>query len=597
MVEGKQIVERPVFLRPSYDKEVPYTQQYENAYKTWFAGMLFNINWYVELLHKQLVRKGRCSKRDFNEHPLFKDAYIVNGYDIKTPSTQPYDRDSQGDLGLNQFFVGQDPKKHYQGDPGGDDGIYHDESKIVLKGWVGLSHHKYGRPVPFTTGVPLVADVAFYDKYQQELKDAYYITGFDIEVYHILSKPRFENGRFKAWSKEEIKLPSAKWLKIIDEIKARKFYFSLPEDAKNWSDTRKENYKRNAELRFENKKRADIAQACRDGLKEANPDKTLHMVPKDYTLTTIQGVKPEYRTANFLEIFYRYRARYNKFGFRAMIFNKNLIDVIYEQPLIAIGEVAYPLYRKSTDAPFGRLDKWFILWNEFYELYVKEHKEKWEKYFTPVVVIVLIVITIFTYGTTSELVAAGLNVALGISEAIAMNIAGALIISSTALSVGSLLAASAGNKGLADALGLAGAVVGLVTAVAGGIGAINEAMKEGASQAVTSGVVFESAMLAGETLMGGYNIYNSIKSLTQDTPSLLEEEESDDEGFFGKDDEQEQKKDEFNEYMDMFNHWYDLETEDFTGENLNSALVQNASSVRVFEPVNYALNKKLAFRL
>ena len=107
----------------------------------------------AELLHSQLVRKGRMTKwmlvltdkaisvRDliagaeekiltsFN-HPTYGEVYTTEFYDIKSPSKNPYNKDSYDDLGLNQYFVGQNPHEYYKGDPGDDNGIYHDTSQI-----------------------------------------------------------------------------------------------------------------------------------------------------------------------------------------------------------------------------------------------------------------------------------------------------------------------------------------------------------------------------------------------------------------------------------------------------------------------------------
>lgn len=601
MVSGKKIVNRPVFLRASYDKEVPYTQQYEAAYKTWFVGMLFNINWYAELLHKQLVRKGRCAKRNFSAHPLFKDAYIVEMYNIKSPSKNPYDRHSHDDLGLNQFFVGQDPKKSYDGDPGDDNGIYHDTSEIVPKRWVsGLySSSSMGilRAYEFKIGVPLIADISFYGKYKKELKEIYYNTGFKLKDYLIIAKPRFENDKFKAWAKDEIVIPDEADLKEALEA-VNKQTFTPDKEKSEYQNLRDE-------VGFNDKKAQKVQEIYLNALQKINKDKALYLIKETFKIVNFKQhtndgsgnydkVEKEF---GFLKTFEEYKKIYTKFCFRVMIFNGDLTNVIYEQAVVAIGRYAYPLYRQSSDSPFGRVDRWFILWDEFYELFVEEETEKWQELFVPVMIIVLVVITIVTYGAASAAVAAGISAVTGATAATATAIAGALIITSTALSVASLMAMGAGNQSLADALGLAGAVVGLVTAVAGGIGAVNEAMKQGATQASTSTAAFEVAKLTGETLMSGYNLYNSIKAVTADTPSLLEEEKSEDEEFFGKDDEQEQEKDELKEFMDMFKHWYDLEGEDFTNEALKSALAESASALKIYEPVNYALDKKLAFRL
>ena len=107
----------------------------------------------TELVHTQLVRKGRMRKwmptwienaiyfgdilasgerkilTSFN-HPTYGEVYTTEYYDIKSPSKMPYDRNDYNNLGLNQYFVGQSPYEYYKGDPGDDNGIYHDKSQI-----------------------------------------------------------------------------------------------------------------------------------------------------------------------------------------------------------------------------------------------------------------------------------------------------------------------------------------------------------------------------------------------------------------------------------------------------------------------------------
>ena len=83
----------------------------------------------AELLHVQLMRKGRYREYSTMNHPNFGECYTVRWYDIKSSSRAPYSYD--GSMGLNQFFVGQSPYKWYDGDPGSDSGIYHDTCEIV----------------------------------------------------------------------------------------------------------------------------------------------------------------------------------------------------------------------------------------------------------------------------------------------------------------------------------------------------------------------------------------------------------------------------------------------------------------------------------
>lgn len=105
----------------------------------------------TELLHTQLVRKGRAEffdtenlkksnlsflnnpnyRGELFDHPIYGKVYTTGRYNIKSPSKMPYDRNDYNNLGLNQYFAGQSPYQYYIGDPGGDNGIYHDKSEII----------------------------------------------------------------------------------------------------------------------------------------------------------------------------------------------------------------------------------------------------------------------------------------------------------------------------------------------------------------------------------------------------------------------------------------------------------------------------------
>ena len=105
----------------------------------------------TELLHTQLVRKRRAEffdteiltksnlsflnnpnyRGELFDHPIYGKVYTTGRYNIKSPSKMPYDRNDYNNLGLNQYFAGQSPYQYYIGDPGDDNGIYHDKSEII----------------------------------------------------------------------------------------------------------------------------------------------------------------------------------------------------------------------------------------------------------------------------------------------------------------------------------------------------------------------------------------------------------------------------------------------------------------------------------
>ena len=104
-----------------------------------------------ELLHKQIWRK------DPNRLLLFHDPLcpthngrpvaFIHRWHIKSQYSEPYSYNvAPGDdpartFGLNQLFMGQDPREWYQGNP--SDGIYHDECYITPKMMPISAEHYY----------------------------------------------------------------------------------------------------------------------------------------------------------------------------------------------------------------------------------------------------------------------------------------------------------------------------------------------------------------------------------------------------------------------------------------------------------------------
>ncbi len=88
------------------------------------------INFYIEILHKQLLRKKtaegfiRANQNEVFKNTPLGDIYVRPYANIKSPDKAAYNRDSDTALGLNQFFMGQNPKAEYKGDLKA--GIYHD---------------------------------------------------------------------------------------------------------------------------------------------------------------------------------------------------------------------------------------------------------------------------------------------------------------------------------------------------------------------------------------------------------------------------------------------------------------------------------------
>lgn len=179
----------------------------------------------TELLHSQLVRKGRMIKwtpswfigpvfapkiaigepkkniTSFN-HPTYGEVYTTEFYDIKSPSKNPYNKDSKDDLGLNQYFVGQSPYEYYKGDPGDDKGIYHDKSEIIGPSRYITGNDEYsgeqlargeGLSYPFKMYEKITQTIGYenaikrdFDKKNLKPITKEIITGYEVEVIALL---------------------------------------------------------------------------------------------------------------------------------------------------------------------------------------------------------------------------------------------------------------------------------------------------------------------------------------------------------------------------------------------------------------------------
>lgn len=167
----------------------------------------------TELLHTQLVRKGRAEffdtenlkKSDLSfltnpnyrgelfDHPIYGKVYTTGRYNIKSPSKMPYDRNDYNNLGLNQYFAGQSPYQYYIGDPGGDNGIYHDKSEIIgpVRYIVGNDEYSgeqlakgQGLKYPFKMYEKIKQTTGFDKNLKPITKEV--ITGYEVEVIALL---------------------------------------------------------------------------------------------------------------------------------------------------------------------------------------------------------------------------------------------------------------------------------------------------------------------------------------------------------------------------------------------------------------------------
>ncbi|MBF7047385.1 hypothetical protein IY804_04755 [Campylobacter volucris] len=360
------------YRTPKYFLRAKYPQNandigYVECYQAWFLYGTAFVHKYVELLHKQLIRKGRAAKTKIY-HPLFPNSYGIDFYDIKSPSRAPYNYHNSGDLGLNQFFVGQNPYEWYRGDPGDKSGIYHDTCEIVQNAQdVYLNSFSFG-------GKNVVVDSKYLLKYKKELKHFYYLYEVSFDDIH-----GFHNATVHGYGKPKHIFTKAK---IIEDTLIKPV-FKLPDK------------------RFEPKK-GDLTAYYKEFLRL---NKDVFIVPETIRIETgYGGVK----SFDFLQM-WKENIEKSKFGdiFHPLAFLGDLENVVYCESVVLkvkrrwFGMVDWyllPCYNNESNMPYGRKDRWFILWDSMYELHVEEDKEWWQFIIAPVVAAVIVFISYWTGG-------------------------------------------------------------------------------------------------------------------------------------------------------------------------------------------------------
>ncbi|EKM9993021.1 hypothetical protein PWA01_000088 [Campylobacter coli] len=565
LIDEKRLM-RNYTLKPAYPSNIGELDTGE-VYKQWFTYAMIGVNKYVELLHKQLIRKGR-SYRQNATHPLYPNSYIVKKYNIKSASTAPYDKHSHGNLGLNQFFVGQDPYKPYKGDPSSKNGIYHDICEIRTKYNLGNMQYYYGFPNNLTLlfekekawkyhgkGFFYIDEkINFKDILNKALENINYeMLINDIEVV-IFSQTIQKNNEWIYPSIDDIKIPNIKVENIEFKptfgkpykkpcVDVEKFYNDFKELNKNIFRIEK------VEITY---KIYEKAQKTR----ESDPSKIY------YTLTS--------KKVSFFEVFNSIKENYKCKYATPLCFYNGFNLVCYEEPYVAFSSLnnaswgkkdtsvtpsIYPLYRKSSNLPYGRRDRWFALWDSFYYLYVYEKSSKgFLSFLAPIVTIVLAVATWWMGGQ-----GAWLGTLIGVSETIASGITLGI---SLGLAIGSLT----GNK----TFSILNAVWGLVNFL-GAWGANNWNLAadftKNTAQIAQEMTTFESTLnIAGNLLSGASKIFDVVQSITANTPDMINEQKGSDldnnEGGNGSE-ALELAKDMINPTI-----WYNFETTDILNEKI-----------------------------
>ncbi|EPS1258709.1 hypothetical protein ACVBS3_000159 [Campylobacter coli] len=553
-------------LKPAYPSNIGELDTGE-VYKQWFTYAMIGVNKYVELLHKQLIRKGR-SYRQNATHPLYPNSYIVKKYNIKSASTAPYDKHSHGNLGLNQFFVGQDPYKPYKGDPSSKNGIYHDICEIRTKYNLGNMQYYYGFPNNLTLLFEkekawkyngkrffyIDEKINFKDILNKALENINYeMLINDIEVV-IFCQTIQKNNEWIYPSIDDIKIPNIKVENIEFKPLFGKPYKKPCVDVEKFYNDFKELNKNI--FRIEKVEIAYNVYEKAQKTRESDPSKIY------YTLTS--------KKVSFFEVFNSIKEIYKCKYALPLCFYNSFNFVCYEEPYVAFSSLnnarwgkkdtsvtpsIYPLYRKSSNLPYGRRDRWFALWDSFYYLYVYEKSSKGIlSFLAPIVTIVLAVATWWIGGQ-----GAWLGTLIGVSETIASGITLGI---SLGLAIGSLT----GNK----TFSILNAVWGLVNFL-GAWGANNWNLAadftKNTAQIAQEMTTFESTLnIAGNLLSGASKIFDVVQSITANTPDMINEQKGSDldnnEGGNGSE-ALELAKDMINPTI-----WYNFETTDILNEKI-----------------------------
>ncbi len=565
LIDEKRLM-RNYTLKPAYPSNIGELDTGE-VYKQWFTYAMIGVNKYVELLHKQLIRKGRSQIQNIN-HPLFKNSYIVKKYNIKSASTAPYDKHSHGNLGLNQFFVGQDPYKPYKGDPSSKNGIYHDICEIRTKYNLGNMQYYYGFPNNLTLlfekekawkyhgkGFFYIDEkINFKDILNKALENINYeMLINDIEVV-IFSQTIQKNNEWIYPSIDDIKIPNIKVENIEFKPTFGKPYKKLCIDVEKFYNDFKELNKNI--FRIEKVEITYKIYEKDQKTRESDPSKIY------YTLTS--------KKVSFFEVFNSIKEIYKCKYATPLCFYNSFNFVCYEEPYVAFSSLnnaswgkkdtsvtpsIYPLYRKSSNLPYGRRDRWFALWDSFYYLYVYEKSSKGIlSFLAPIVTIVLAVATWWMGGQ-----GAWLGTLIGVSQTIASGITLGI---SLGLAIGSLT----GNK----TFSILNAVWGLVNFL-GAWGANNWNLAadftKNTAQIAQEMTIFESTLnIAGNLLSGASKIFDVVQSITANTPDMINEQKGSDldnnEGGNGSE-ALELAKDMINPTI-----WYNFETTDILNEKI-----------------------------
>lgn len=397
----------------------------------------------VELLHIQLMRKGK--HRDYGSyyHPVYGYVYSISKYDIKSGSKAPYSYD--GAMGLNQFFVGQNPYAWYQGDPGSSSGIYHDTCEIIrsqdnatstIYGLKDLSVIKaWGQGEMVHSLHPVF----------NPFKDREYIYRFPVKAK---ISCRFEWDKIVYKTKNFKEILDENGNKIIDKSQSTiKVFRNVSIDMERWRINLDGSRQRIADIRDLNFNTTLQAAPIYGYQNEHTKEEIITGYNKDidifaylpvfyrefkdsrvYTygeMTKLLGQTLEVELVlngddDFVDIYLwgKYAGRIIAFGdgevagymddgriliqgtkleqhsFTTGSDNEHTHYFYYEVPTLNLIETFDP----NTHMPLRGAFKFVTEWQSHYGLFVEEDKETWEKLVPIVAIVIVIVVTIVTYG-------------------------------------------------------------------------------------------------------------------------------------------------------------------------------------------------------
>ena len=434
-------------IRDTYLKNYKPLTQFNTPFRqTWEIIKWRNIAFIelAELLHIQLMRKGRSRHYESYYHPMYGQVYHIAVYDIKSESKAPYNYDSRNDLGLNQFFVGQKPDKWYQGDPGDKNGIYHDTCEIIRKtdnatstkyGYKDLSVIKaWGQGEMVHTLHPVF----------NPFKDREYIYRFPVKAKISCS---FASVQIQLAEEKNRKIKAVKIIRNV-RIDIERWKIKVDGSRQRIAGIRHLNfnigvysipnkYKINNEDR-ENNIYNDITDIF-IGLPRFYRE---FKVGKKYTykqLEKLTGQTLEWELTlngedDFVDIYLwgKYAGRLVAFGdgdiagylddgriLKQGIRSETIRDEVTGEPkkryyaTLNLIETFDP----NTHMPIRGAFKFVTEWESHYKLNVEEDQELWEKFVPIAVIIIVIVVTIITVGTMTAQTAAAGSAAVGATTA------------------------------------------------------------------------------------------------------------------------------------------------------------------------------------